>query len=157
MPKTVSRWPQFPDPRAPWFGSRGCNPPTAAPIKWWVQSTTATGPYTPFNFGIMLELGYWDDETVFYESVDFPAVGYLTHLDVRMWQEPDPPARSYTLVYQLEIRLLGTLRWVDRQQYTYGDNVLSLHTMQGSFASIDLAYMPDPISLTPRAYQLGPP
>jgi hypothetical protein len=157
MPLTVSRWPQFPDPRRPWFGSLGCDPPTASPWHKWVTTTGATGPYATFNVGTMVEVVFDDGGTIDWESPDFPQVGWVTRLRQAMWFEPDPPTRPYTLAYTLEVRDSGFLRWYSIDLYTYPDNVLDLQSVVCSPGAIDQSLMSGIVKTMPRAYQLGPP
>jgi hypothetical protein len=157
MPQTVSRFPQFPDPRSPTFGSWGSSPGSCSPWKWYLHSVDATGDYEPFVDGVILEPSYIADDQLAWASLDFPQNGWATVLTVLLQQEPLAFPSDWTHFYYLQVVNGSGTDWYSEQLFTYADPILELSFFQGYAGYPGLAYMDQYLQVQPRAYQLGIP
>ena len=157
MPQTVSRFPQFPDPRPCTFGSWASSPGSCSPWKWHIHSVGATNDYEPFVDGAILECAYYEDINVIWQQLDFPQVGWATILNLWLRQEPGASPENFTHWYQLQVVNGFGTDWYGEQYFTYADPILDLTAITGDGSFPGYADMDGYAQFQPRAYQLGIP
>ena len=127
MPFGVSRWPQAPDPRPPWFGMFGGLPESCAPWKWFCYGTNATGLLEPFLDGCVITASAWAFGYTQWEVSDFPQTGWTTRMILNAYDRVIPGVHDFTQHY--DFRVLDetlTTMWTAIDSFTFTDPILGL-------------------------------
>lgn len=157
MPFAVKQWADSPDPRLPDFNLYGWDVGQLPPFRWLLETTNATGIWTIFNAGVLVEaeLPALPEDTVFV-NVDVLPDAITVLMSSKGTQLPVGPF-GITKSVGVILREGGVDRWSGGNEQVYPTAIAVWNLPILAEDSPSVGTVPDPFKLTPVKWNATSP